>query len=253
MTSVPTKPRYPFAGPLVGTLGLLCLGLSAILIGASRGLFVADEFASRVAVSLGDPRVSSFVAGKITDALLSQRPDLTAVRPLILGSADGLVASTPFRAVARTALRSAHEAFFSKGGEDLFLSVPDVGILVQSALSGASPAVAAKIPRGLQTVVAGLPKSRIGVAIVAMRSLWIRVRWLQRGLFVAGLLLLGAAIWLYHDRRYALMRTGVGLIVVAASRVAAIATSLPAGTMSARSRATTIRPTPVRISAYRRS
>ena len=85
----------------------------------SHGLFSADDFANRVAASLGDERVSSFVADKITDVVIAQRPDLTAVRPLLVGTADGLVGSAPFRAVARTALKSAHRAFFSRTGEDV--------------------------------------------------------------------------------------------------------------------------------------
>ena len=91
---------------LMGFAGLVLLFLSTILMDISHGLFSADDFANRAATSLGDERVSAYVAEKITDVLIAQRPDLTAVRPLIVGTADGLVGSAPFRAVARTALKS---------------------------------------------------------------------------------------------------------------------------------------------------
>jgi len=199
----------------MGFIGLLLLGLSAILIDVSRGVFVADDFASRAASSLGDDRVSSFVAARLTDAIVAQRPDLTAVRPLLVGTVDGLVGSAPFRAVARTGLRSAHQAFFSKGAENVLLSVPDVGILVQSALAQANPELAQKIPTQVQNVLAGLPQSRIGATLVAARALWTKVAWLQRTLFLLGPALLLAAILLHPDRRHALMRAGIGLVVVA--------------------------------------
>ena len=145
--TTPAPHRSALGARLMAFVGLVLLFLSAVLIDISHGLFSADDFANRAASSLGDERVSSFVAAKITDVLIAQRPDLTAVRPLLVGTAEGLVGSAPFRAVARTALKSAHRAFFSRTGEDVLLSVPDVGVLVQSALGGMNPELAAKIPK----------------------------------------------------------------------------------------------------------
>lgn len=211
----PAPHRSDLGARLLGFLGLLLLFLSAILIDVSRGVFVADDFASRAASSLGDDRVSSFVASRLTDAIVAQRPDLTAVRPLLEGTMNGLVGSAPFRAVARTGLRSAHEAFFSKGAESVLLSVPDVGILVQSALAQANPELAKKIPAQVQNVLAGLPESRAGTTLVAARKLWTKVAWLQRTLFLLGPVLLITGILLHTDRRRALMRAGIGLVVAA--------------------------------------
>lgn len=221
--------RSPLGARLMGFAGLVLLFFSTILIDISHGLFSADDFANRAASSLGDERVSAYVADKITDVLIAQRPDLTAVRPLIVGTADGLVGSAPFRAVARTALKSAHQAFFSKTGEDVLLSVPDVGVLVQSALDGMNPDLAAKIPERLETVVAQLPESRLGTTLVTARRVLSRVAWLQRGLFLIGSALLLAGILLHPDRRQALMRAGVGLVVVALL----LALVIPAGRLVA--------------------
>ncbi len=200
---------------LMGFIGLVLLLLSAVLMDVTHGLFNADDFANRVASSLGDERVSGFVAQKITDVLIERRPDLTAVRPLIVGTAAGLVGSTPFRAVARTALKSAHQAFFSQTGEDVLLSVPDVGVLVQSALGGMNPELAAKIPKNLETVVAKLPQTRFGTGVVAARRVLTKVAWLQRGLLLLGIGLLAGGILLDRDRRRGLTHAGVGLVVVA--------------------------------------
>ena len=185
--TTPAPRRSALGARFMALIGLVLLFLSAVLMDISHGLFSADDFANRVAASLGDERVSSFVAAKITDVVIDQRPDLTAIRPLLVGTADGLVGSAPFRAVARTALKAAHRAFFSRTGEDVLLSVPDVGVLVQSALGGMNPELAAKIPKRLETVVAKLPDSKLGATLVLVRRTLNQIAWLQRGLFLLSL------------------------------------------------------------------
>ena len=200
---------------LLGFLGLTLLFLSAVVIDISHGLFSADDFATRVANSLGDDRVSSFVAGRVTDAVIEERPNLTAIRPLIVGATDQLIGSAPFRAVTRTAVKSAHEAFFSRTGEEVLLSIPDVGVLLHSVLDGVDPKLAEKLPDKVETVVAHLPQNRIGATMVVVRRGLNRVAWAQRGLFGLGVLLLLGAILLQPNRREGLTRAGIGLVVVA--------------------------------------
>ena len=221
--------RSSYASSALGLAGLILLGLSALLIDASRGIFNGDAFANRVAASLGDSRVAEFVAVKITDGLVAARPNLVAVRPLIEGTAAGLVRSEPFRAAARSSLRAAHRALFSQGGSDLLLSIPDLGILARSALAGASPELAAKIPDKVDAVLAELPQSRIGSGVVRARAIWVKLRWLQGALFVLGPLLLLAGVLLHPDRRRALVRAGAGLVVVGLF----LALMIPAGRLVA--------------------
>ena len=227
--TTPAPHRSALGARLTAFLGLVLLFLSAVLMDISHGLFSADDFASRVAASLGDERVSSFVAAKITDVVIAERPDLTAIRPLLVGTADGLVGSGPFRAVARSALKTAHRAFFSQTGEDVLLSVPDVGVLVQSALGGMNPELAAKIPKRLETVLAKLPQSKLGATVVTARRILTRVAWLQRGLFLLSIALIIGGILAHPQRREGLMRAGVGLVVLALL----LALVIPAGRLVA--------------------
>jgi hypothetical protein len=206
--------RSSVASSALGITGLILLGLSALLIDASRGIFNGEAFASRIAASLGDQRVADFVAARITDGVVAARPNLIAVRPLIEGTAAGLVRSEPFRAAARASLRTAHHTLFSEGGSDLLLSIPDLGILAKSALAGASPALAAKIPDKVDAVLADLPRSRLGAGVVEARKIWTKLQWLQRTLFVLGPLLLLWGVLIHPDRRRGLVRLGIGLIVV---------------------------------------
>jgi hypothetical protein len=98
-------------------------------------VFDARTFGARAALSLADPRVSGYVAERITDEAIAQRRDLLAYRPLLVGTARTIVSSGPFRAGFARAAQSAHAALFSEGAERVALSVPDLGVLVRSALA----------------------------------------------------------------------------------------------------------------------
>src|SRR5687767_4573651 len=134
------------ASQVMISLGVLGLSLAAVLSVTRRAFFFPDNFADHVAASLADPRVSSFAASRLTDVVLEQNPDLTAFRPLVLATAQMAVSSEGFRALARTSARAAHASVFSEGGRAVIVSIPDVGVLLRSALAKANPALAQKIP-----------------------------------------------------------------------------------------------------------
>lgn len=205
--------KAPRLGPALVLAGILVIWFEGLLVDASHGIFKADAFAERAVTSLGDPQVSAWVADKITNAVIAQRPDLIGVRPLLVGATGSLVQSEPFRAVARRALRAAHASVFSESSERVLLSVPDVGILLRGALAGASPELAAKIPDRIESAVAGLERNRAGEMLARAKTLWERVKWLTRILLFVGPLLLIAGIRLYPDRRRGLVRAGVGLVL----------------------------------------
>ena len=68
---------------LLSHLALVCgaagIALGAVLSIGVESLFDARAFSERTAASLADPRVASFAAERLTDAVLEQSPDLTAV------------------------------------------------------------------------------------------------------------------------------------------------------------------------------
>ena len=96
-------------------LGIIALAAGAALGQVRRGLFESDAFADRLASSLSDPRVSAYVAEQITDEVIRKKPDLVAVRPVIVATSRGVVSSDAFRSIVRTAARSAHATAFSQG------------------------------------------------------------------------------------------------------------------------------------------
>lgn len=166
------------ATELLVSLGVLLLSLSAVLSVARRALLFPDNFADHLATSLADPRVASFVADRVTDGVLEANPDLTAYRPLILATTRGAVSTSGFQALVRTGARSAHTRLFSERGRSVILSVPDVGVLVKSALARANPALAEKVPPQVQGIAAsfgtsGVDRFVVRLSQVARRSAWL--------------------------------------------------------------------------------
>src|SRR6185295_11181171 len=111
-----SRPFRGMAGDLLISLGVVCFGLGALLSVARRALFHPDAFADRLAASLHDPRVAGFVADRIASAVVKQKPDLTAYRPLIVGAARGAVSSPGFQTLVRAAARTAYGGLVSEGG-----------------------------------------------------------------------------------------------------------------------------------------
>ena len=134
------------AAPALRVAGAILLAAGMIHLYAEVVVFDARTFGARAALSLGDPRVAGFVAERITDEAIAQRRDLMAYRPLLVGTARTIVSSEPFRAGFRRAAQSAHAALFSQSAERLALSVPDLGVLVRSALAH-DPALGRPNPR----------------------------------------------------------------------------------------------------------
>jgi hypothetical protein len=195
----------------LAVLGVVALTAGAVLGSLRRGLFDSDAFADRLAGSLSDRRVSTYVAEMITEAVVREKPDLVAVRPLLLSAANGVASSDAFARVARVGARQAHAALFSRGGHNLLLSVPDVDVILRGALANASPTLAARIPPRLSTLVANVGGSPASKFILDLWQLGRFVTWVAGVVAGAGLLLLVAGIALAPRRMRALRRASLDL------------------------------------------
>jgi len=206
-------------------LGVVAVWTALIVGGAARGIIRPDPFARRVAATLSDPRVAGYVASRITDAIVAQRPNLVSVRSLIEPAMTGVVSSAPFRAVVRTSARAAHRSLFESVGKNVVLSLPDVSVLVRGALQNINPDLAAKIPAGIEANLASPQAERAFTRFINAFALVGRILWVAWALLVLGLAALIASIWVAPVRQTALVRAGGGLFVVALALIAV----LPAG------------------------
>ncbi len=193
--------------------GALLIGVGAAYRSISLSLLDSRTFGERAAESLTDPDVATYAADRVTDALLAQKPDLIAVRPFISATANGLVSSRAFRAMAGAAASKAHEAALSEGTRRVVVALPDVEVLFKGLLETVSPEVAAKIPEKITTVVAALGDNRTAELVVDLARAGQRFRTVAGTFLVVGPLFFVLAIWLAHDRRRALVRSGTALAI----------------------------------------
>ena len=206
-------------------LGAIVAGVGGFFVITTRSVLDPARFGANVAASLGDERVASYVANQLTDAIIAQRPNLLAVRPMLLSAAQSIVHSTPFRAVVARSARTTHRFFFEQAGSRIVLSLPDVGAVVRSALSQASPELAAKIPPGVE---AQLATGKAEKAITGFIRLWqfgdrlLVLAWL---LFYGGLVMVVVGIAVAADRERALADAGVVLVIVGVAYVAVVPAS----------------------------
>jgi hypothetical protein len=204
------------AADLAISIGVLAVTLATLVGIARRALFYPEAFSERLATSFADPRVAAFVADRMAGAVVKQQPDLTPFRPLIAGAVRGAVSSASFQALARSAARTAHKGLFSEGAQTAVLSVPDVGVLLRSALATANPALAEKIPLKVQGVIASIGQRNVDRAFLRLWEISRRSQWLAGGLFVVGVALVVAGIALAARPRRALARLGLDLLVAGA-------------------------------------
>jgi len=202
------------AAPTMRVAGAILLAAGMIHLYADIVVFDARAFGARAALSLGDPRVAGFVAERITDQLVAQRRDLMAYRPLLVGTTRTLVGSEAFRAGFQRAAQSAHAALFSRSAERLALSVPDLGVLVRSALAH-DPALATRVPASLRGSILLQPTGKAARALVALAQLGHRFRRNALLAIGSGVLLLSLGIVLPRARRKALLGGGAALAAVA--------------------------------------
>src|SRR5437762_1389450 len=210
-------------------LGGLFVWTALIVGGAARGILRSDVFARRLAATLSDERVANYVSARITDGIISQRPNLVGVRPLLQSAVSAVVTSAPFRAVVRTTARTAHHSLFESAGRNLVLSLPDVSVLVRGALANASPDLAAKIPPGIEATLVSPEAQRAFTRFIAAWVLLGRVLWAAWVMLALGLAAGVVAIWVAPDRRTALVRAGGALFAVGLVLIAV----LPAGRLVA--------------------
>ncbi|HEX9165771.1 MAG TPA: hypothetical protein VF862_07650 [Gemmatimonadales bacterium] len=195
---------------IIGTIALILSALSQVLV---RSVYLKDSFADRTAGSLQDPGVREFVADRVTDALIGQKPDLVAVRPFVLSAVHGLVGTRPFEGLVRQAAGKVHDVVFSEGVERVVIALPDVGVLVREVLGRASPALAEKIPSTVTQSLATVSEGKISALVVRLLRLGLQLRLQALAVFLLGIFLLGLSIWYSPDRRRGTAHAGVALSI----------------------------------------
>ena len=199
---------------VLSILGVAALVLGLLITFVARTLFDPDVFARRVAASLDEPGVSRVVAAHLTDALISQYRDLTPYRPILLGTTEYVVSSSPFRALVRRAAREGHAKLVSETGVQISLTVADVGVVLRNALA-MHPQLMEKVPPRASAAIASLGDLPGGQALQDLLSIARRLRRRAVLLLLVGLGSGVAAVALSRRKDATLLRLGLGLTVTA--------------------------------------
>lgn len=199
-------------------LGVLLLLVGALCAYVGEAVVNESGFVDRIEASLGDARVAGFVAEEIVDGVIQEKPDLVAVRPLLVGTVEAVISSRAARSVIATGARGVHQLLFTDLGKDILFTLDDVQTLVRSTLEQSHPGLAARLPGELterfQEEVAARASSKIVLSSVRAARLTRRWGFPLFGLGAA-LVALGAFVGARVSRGF--VRLGVVLVACAVS------------------------------------
>src|SRR5918992_646609 len=195
---------------------LLVVAASAVMVLAlaagytRRAAVDSDQFANRATAALRDDSVQALAAERITDeVVLENAADLITVRPLIQSAASGIVGSSAFTGLFRSAVRDVHRALFHRDRDTVTLTVGDVGTVLAAALEQVRPSLARKLE---STGRVALLKRDVGSVTGDLARLGDKVRVLALVLLALSLILAAVAIWVSEDRRRTVVPLGIRLV-----------------------------------------
>jgi hypothetical protein len=209
-------PRSRTIGGILRAVGAMLVLAGVLATYASRTLFDGGAFARRLAGSLEDERVATYVADRLTEAIVVERPDLVAVRPVLVAGVRALIQTDTFRSIVEYGAREAHRSVLDGTAGRLIVSLPDFGAVLRSALA-TNPTLGDRLPPRLSAEVgrlSDLPLSRHAAMLLGIRRESKRA---ALGVLVLGGLVSLGGILLAPTRRRALLQVGeawLGLAVV---------------------------------------
>src|SRR3954447_6008350 len=192
---------------VVGALLLACGGVLAYV---RAEIVSSGDFSDRLVSSLDHKSVRTAASHQIVDRLVNgHSPDLLAIKPLLTGAVNSIVASQSFRRTALLAVEAAHAALI-RGDRSVPIRIAQGGEQAVDAVRSVSPAAAERLSPHVDPVVARLrsgdPQLSAARHVIDVSDLW----WVA---LVCAALALAAAARLAGGRR--------GLAYVAAAVAAA--------------------------------
>ncbi|MEA2178101.1 MAG: hypothetical protein QOG77_1398, partial [Solirubrobacteraceae bacterium] len=184
---------------------------AAAIVGYARlALVDSDRFADRATATLRDSSVRTLIAEEITDRLvLSNRSELLAARPLIIGATSGIVGGGAFGALFHRAALDVHRSIFDRDQNTITLTLVDVGTVAGGALQQFRPKLAEQLER-----TGRIPVLRQKVSGVAgeLARIGDRIRFLALVLGALTIAAAAAALVVSTDRRRTVAQLGLASI-----------------------------------------
>src|ERR687895_1889287 len=193
-------------------LSVLALAAGAMLLYLRLELLDAGGFADRAVVAVRDPQVRATIADRAVGAALELEPDLLSARPLLVSAVRGAIDTPAFEQLVRAAATNAHRLLFDEEEPTIAVDIADAAELILPAVRSVDPELAEELPGRLEAPLATLDRREFASDTIEIAE---RVRFLAVILPLAGIALLGTAVWLSDDRGLALRRAP---LAVAAAR-----------------------------------
>jgi hypothetical protein len=170
-----------------------------------------DAFAQRATTALEDDAVAHAVSRELAAEVSNAGPpQLVSARPILEGVFEALIGTAPFQQVFDQAARQANRIMFTRQ-RTVVVTLRDAVDVLQSALEGANPKLAKKVPKNLEPELAEL--SDTGFATGALRFAE-DVRFLGIVLPLLAIVAFAGGIATAPERRSGVTRTGVAIGLV---------------------------------------
>src|SRR5687768_14066531 len=114
------------ASVVLAVVGAVFLAVGTLAFYVKNEIVDREAFADRALVALDDDGVRKVVRREIVVGLIERgSADLVAARPLLESVVDVVIASEPFRAIARRAAVEANRVFFVREKENALVDITD--------------------------------------------------------------------------------------------------------------------------------
>ena len=183
----------------------------ALVAGYARHAVVdSGQFANRATAALEDEAVRALIATRVADEVLTQEPDLIAVRPLLESVTAGVVGSGAFTGVFRSAVRDVHRALVDRDEDTLTLTLRDIGVVLAGAVQAVRPELADELRRADDVSVLTRDTGPMSADLIRVAERIRLVAWL---LLAAAVAFAGGALAVSRDRRATTVTLGCAAAV----------------------------------------
>lgn len=202
---------------LVGWL-LVTLGIVGVYL--QRSLYNSEAFASRVSAVISEPSVQTAVATQLTTAIVEKAPKAAIARPLIQSAAMTIVSEPAFKTILTQSLVRFQKVLVDPDTASLVFKVEGAPEMIQAALNGINPKLAATVSGVAATELANIPNPGPAFRLIQLGAKVGPIAW---GVILLGLILGGISSLISPDRRRGLIASlvvfaaaGLGLVLILA-------------------------------------
>ena len=206
---------------LAASIALAVIGAALLVVGglalyAREEIVDQDAFAQRATQTLDDDAVGHAIARELAAEVSNAGPpQLVSARPILESVFEALIDTTPFQRVFDQAARQANRLLFTRE-KTVVLKLQDAVTVLRSALEGANPKLAEKIPKNVQPELAKLENRDFGTSTIEAAD---NARTLGIVLPLLALVALVGSVIVAPDRRSAITRAGIAVGIAGVATV----------------------------------